>query len=123
VATGRKPADIGAERGRILLEALIREVVIARRDRGLSLAEVGRAVGITGSMVSRIEGRHTEDVGLIRVAAMLSVVGLELSARAFPGGNPVRDAAHGDLLARFAARLDGTLGWRLEVPVPVRGDL
>lgn len=119
----RKPADVGAERGRVLLDAVIRDLVIARRDRGLSLAEVGKAVGITGSMASRIEGRRTQDLGIIRLATMLAVVGLDLSARAFPGGSPVRDSAHAALLARFGARLHASLRWSLEVPLPIPGDL
>jgi hypothetical protein len=42
----RRPADVGAERGRYQLSAVVREETIARRDRGLSRAPVGAAVGL-----------------------------------------------------------------------------
>jgi hypothetical protein len=80
-------------------------------------------VGISPSMVSRTETGHVPDVGIVRMATMLSVVGLELWARAYPGGTPVRDAAHAELLARFRARLHPSLGWDHEVPLPRIGDL
>jgi hypothetical protein len=53
---------------------------------------------------------------------MLSVVGLELSARAFPGGSPMRDAGHAALLGRFRTVLHPSLGWGVEVPLPRPGD-
>jgi len=123
VGSRRKPADIGAERGRYLLDQLIREATLARRDRGLTLAELGAAIGITGSMASRIETRSTVEVGFIRVSSMLSVVGLEMSARAFPGGSPVRTRGHDELLARFRGLLHSSIRWGTEVPMPIRGDL
>ena len=52
----------------------------------------------------------------------MSVVGLELSAKAFPGGQPVRDAAHVRLLATFRSRLHRTIRWSSEVPLPRTGD-
>jgi len=58
-------------------------------------------------------------VDLYRAAA---VVGLELSARAFPGGSPLRDRAHLELLARLRARLGAEVGWQTEVPFPIPGD-
>jgi len=74
-------------------------------------------------MASRIEARRTRDLGIVRIATMLAVVGLDLSARAFPGGSPLRDAGHAVLLARFRHRLHRSLGWGVEVPLPVVGDL
>lgn len=122
MATRRRPADIGIERGRNLLAGLTREETIARRDRGLSLADVGSAVGLSASMASRIERGQVPDVGVIRLAAMLSVVGLDLSARAYPGGSPMRDVGHADLLGRFRSGLHPSLRWSIEVPLPRLGD-
>jgi hypothetical protein len=53
---------------------------------------------------------------------LLAVVGLDLSARAYPGSAPVRDAAHRKLLDRFRSRADPALKWRFEVPIPISGD-
>jgi hypothetical protein len=123
LAGRRRPADIGAERGRAILVALVREETVARRDRGLSLDDVGRAIGLSGSMASRIETGACGDVGIVRLASMLSVVGLDLSARAYPGGSPLRDAAHAALLSRLRACIHRSLTWRTEAPLPIPGDL
>lgn len=122
MATRRRPADIGIERGRAQLAGLLREEATARRDRGLTLEEVGVAVGLSAAMASRIERATVPDVGLVRLSAMLAVVGLELSARAFPGGSPLRDAGHAALLGRFRALVHRRLHWAVEVPLPRPGD-
>ena len=122
MAIRRKPADIGIERGRAVLNSLVREETLARRDRGLSLAEVGSAIGLSAAMGSRIERGLVRDVGVVRMSSMLAVVGLDLSARAFPGGPPLRDAGHAALLARLHGRLHPSLRWSVEVPLPHPGD-
>jgi hypothetical protein len=78
--------------------------------------------------VSRIErGRSprvsTERVSIERVATVLAVVGLDLGARAYPAGPPIRDVAHLRLLARFRARIGPSWRWRPEVPIGGTGDL
>lgn len=50
------------------------------------------------------------------------MVGLDLSVRTFPGGNPVRDPAHAALLRAFRTQLHPTLAWGTEVPLPRIGD-
>lgn len=123
MATKRRPATVGAARGHSILADLVREAQTARLDRGLSLADVGRAVGLSQPAMTRFEHRLVEDVGIIRMARVLAVVGLELSARAYPGGQPLRDAGHVRLLSRFRAMLHPSLGWATEVPLPAAGDL
>jgi transcriptional regulator with XRE-family HTH domain len=123
MGTKQRPAAIGAARGRSLLRDLVGEARTARLDRGLSLRDVGRAIGISQPTMTRFEHVLAEDVGLIRMAQILSVVGLELSARAYPGGHPLRDAGHARLIARFRAALHPSLAWATEVPLPAAGDL
>jgi len=123
MATKQRPAAIGAARGRRILGDLVAEARTARLDRGLSLSDVGRAVGISQPSMTRFEHRLIEDVGIIRMAQILSVVGLELSVRAYPGGQPLRDAGHVRLLSRFRAHLHPSLAWATEVPLPAPGDL
>lgn len=118
----RRPADLGVERGRTLLWQAVREEALARRDRGLSLGDVAAAIGLSHSTASRIEAAKVPDVGVIRLSAMLSVVGLDLSMRAYPGGSPLRDAGHAALLTRFRACLHPGLRWSIEVPLPHPGD-
>ena len=46
-----------------------------------------------------------------------------MGARAYPAGQPIRDAAHRALIDRFRARVAPTVAWRFEVPLPIAGDL
>jgi transcriptional regulator with XRE-family HTH domain len=92
-------------------------------DRGLGLHDVGRAVGLSATHVSRIERGRTPRVPLLVLARLLAVVGLELSGRAYPAGQPVRDAAHAALLDRFGRALHRSLALTTEVPLPRAGNL
>ena len=51
------------------------------------------------------------------------MVGLDLSIRAFPAGDAIRDAGHARLLDRFRRELHPALRWSTEVPFPSPGDL
>jgi transcriptional regulator with XRE-family HTH domain len=95
----------------------------ARVNRGLSQAAVARAVGISRSQVGRVERAEVPLVPLSNLARLMSVVGLELSVRAYPAGPPIRDAAHRALLDRFRARVGPRVSWRFEVPIEAAGDL
>jgi hypothetical protein len=123
MATKQRRAAVGAARGRSILADLVNEARTARLDRGLSLADVGRAVGLSQPAMTRFEHLIVDDVGIIRMAQVLAVLGLELSARAYPGGQPLRDAGHVRLLSRFRAVLHPSLRWATEVPLPAAGDL
>jgi hypothetical protein len=83
----------------------------------LSYAALARALRLSPSQVSRLYRREGTDVGVVRVAELLGGVGLELSARAFPAGPPVRDAPSQSLLERFRSRLGTDCRCRTEVPV------
>jgi len=93
------------------------EIDRARTDRGLSYASIGRAVGLTGQHAARICLGLVTDVSLIRLAELSAVVGLDLSARLYPGASPLRDRGHAALLGRLSARVSPLLRWRTEVPV------
>jgi transcriptional regulator with XRE-family HTH domain len=122
MATRQRPVDLGTERARGIRAQLGIEVRAARVDRGLTLATVGRAVGLSASEVSRIERGILESASIVQLARLLAVVGLELAARAYPGPQPIRDAAHVNLLGRFHGRLHPGLRWGTEVPLPRAGD-
>jgi len=57
------------------------------------------------------------------VAAYCAVLGLDLSIRTYPAGDPIRDRAQLALLERLRVRLHPTLRWRTEVPLPIENDL
>jgi transcriptional regulator with XRE-family HTH domain len=112
-----RAVDRGRALGRRLVHDLCREIDQAARDRGLTYAAIGRAIGLSGSHVGRICRGMVLDVSLVRLAELATVVGLDLAARTYSGGSPLRDRAHLALLERLRRRLSPTLQWRTEVPV------
>jgi len=110
-------ADRGLPRGRRFVVDLARAAEEARLDRGLSYREIGRALGISGAQAGRLCRAESKAVSVVRTSQLLEVVGLELSARAYPGSSPVRDGGHIALLGRLRARLHPSLTWRTEQPV------
>ena len=122
MGTTDRRVDRADRRGRRLVDELGREIRDARVAAGLSQASVGRAVGLDGSSVSRIERGQVTGVALLALSRLMGVVGLELSARAYPAGQPLRDRAHLALLGRLRSRLHSNVGWQAEVPLPVPGD-
>ena len=115
--------DRGSRRGRVLKLELGEELRRARISAGLSQADVARAIGASYATVGRIERARLSDVGIVQLTRALAVVGLELSARAYPTGSPLRDKAHADLLEKLRQLLHHLLRWRTEVPFPNPGDL
>jgi transcriptional regulator with XRE-family HTH domain len=91
-------------------------------DQNLSMADVGRAVGLHASSVSRIERGLWSEVPIVHLFRIAEAVGLEVALRAYPGGDGLRDTAHAALVDRFAARLAASLRWGTEVPLPIQGD-
>lgn len=123
MSTKERSGDRGQRRGDRLLDELLREIRDARIGRNLSQAAVGRAIGLSDSQVSLIERGGHRDVPFVLVSRLLAVVGLELSARAYPAGGGLRDAGQLALLDRLRTRVSGSLSWRSEVPIPIEGDL
>jgi hypothetical protein len=72
---------------------------------------------MSGDQMARICRGQVPKVSVDVLSGILSAVGLHLSAKAYPGNPPIRDASHLALLARFRARLGTGVRWRTEVPV------
>jgi transcriptional regulator with XRE-family HTH domain len=115
--------DSAAMRGRALTATVLGELRSARLDRGLGGADVARAVGISAAQYSRIERGLTASLSIEQATVLLAAVGLNLSVRAHPGGEPLRDAAHVALLGRFRSCLHRSLRFMTEVAFPMPGDL
>jgi transcriptional regulator with XRE-family HTH domain len=94
----------------------------ARIAHGLSQGTVATSLGISRSQYSRIERGLAPNISVVMASRMLSVLGLELSARAYPVGEPLRDAAHAATLERLRRGLAANLRWRTEVVFPQPGD-
>ena len=57
------------------------------------------------------------------LARIGAVLGLDVRIRAYPGSDPLRDAGHVRVIERLRARLGPGVKLRLEVPLPLAGDL
>jgi transcriptional regulator with XRE-family HTH domain len=109
-----------ADRLRRVLGLELRE---ARLAAGLSQKAVGSAARISYSEVSRIERGRLPGVSVEQYCRLFAVVGLDFSARSYPFGLPLHDAAQVALLARFEAVLHPSLRLRREVALPRDADL
>ncbi len=98
------------------------EARLGRLEHGLSQCDVGRAIGLSRSQVSRVERGLAPNVSVRVLARLEAAVGLDLAVRTYPGGQPIRDAAHVALLRRLRAVIDPGWQWRTEVPVGPPGD-
>src|SRR4051794_3159324 len=97
---------------------VLAEIAMGRRSSGLSRRELGKACGISASAESRIERGHTRRIDPALLGCLAAAVGLELRIRAYPGGDPLRDAGQQRLLERLRRQLHPSVRWRTEVPLP-----
>jgi transcriptional regulator with XRE-family HTH domain len=122
VTTTERRAATAARAANRIRATLAEELRTVRIGAGLSQADVARVAGISKAELSRIErGRApwlTVDA-LCRIAAPL---GLDVSVRLFPAGEPIRDRAQQPLLGRLRARMAPLLRWQPEAGIPLPGD-
>jgi transcriptional regulator with XRE-family HTH domain len=107
----------------MIVAAIGQEIRTARRAAGLSLRAASAAVGLSYATFSRIERGLLPNVSVAQLAVACAAVGLTLSSRAFPGGDPVRDWAQLRLVAQLRTILPRDVPLRTEVPLPIPGDL
>ena len=123
MATRETPAARGERRARFLRNRLAQELTSARRGAGLSMREVARRIGASHATVAKVERGDPGLMTLDLVARWAAVLGFELASSVHPSGDPVRDRGHLVLLTRLRARIPNAPNWRVEVPVPITGDL
>jgi transcriptional regulator with XRE-family HTH domain len=108
------------------MERAIRDLVDELRSRrlalGLSLDVVARAIGVSPSLVSRIERHEIRWPRADHLGAMAAGLGLDLRLNAYPAGEAVRDRVQLLLLPAFRDRIHPSIAWRCEVGLPIRGD-
>jgi transcriptional regulator with XRE-family HTH domain len=95
----------------------------ARHIRGLTLRQVGAAIGVSQSEVCRRELGKAPRLNGEKLAIHAAAVGLRLSVRLWPIGGGIRDAAQARYIARFVARVGRAWKVILEAPMPQAGDL
>ena len=103
-------------------EARVRgDLARARRGAGLSREAVAHSCGLSRSTVERL-GMGARRSSVKELAAVGAAVGLDVRLRAYPAGDPIRDAGQQRLLERLHARCHLTLGWATEVVIRIAGD-
>jgi len=122
VVTKERRLDRARRLAQRALAVVGEELREARLQAGLTQVELGAAVGLSKSEISRIELGRARYVPYERLVLIAAALGLDLPLRAFPSGEPVRDVAQLGLLASFRRLLAATLPWRTEVPLRVPGD-
>jgi transcriptional regulator with XRE-family HTH domain len=116
VSTRRNLVDEAARRARRQLDEVIGDLRAARLAAGLSQATVGRALGISRSLLAAWE-RSEGLASPLQLARWGAVVGLDIPIRAHTAGSPLRDAAQLRILGRAQSAIGSAWGWRTEVPV------
>jgi transcriptional regulator with XRE-family HTH domain len=118
----RDPRHEARHAAGLISASLGREFRTARLGAGLSQRSAGAGAGISHAHWGRIERGLVPNLSLAQACAAAAVVGLRLSVRAYPDGDPIRDAGQAALLERFHLRLPTRAGWQTEVPMPIPGD-
>ena len=122
VAGHEKRIDRAQRKALRSLEEIGREVRLARLNHDLSQGIAADAAGMSQPTWSRIERGVAVGVSVPDLARALAVVGLDLHLRGYPGGSPMRDIAHLELLRRLRSSLGPGVRWATEVPLPNPGD-
>jgi transcriptional regulator with XRE-family HTH domain len=122
MANRERPRDRGARIGRQELTKLGREARDARIQAGLTQRTVADSVGVHRSWVGSFEQGKAPGIAFQLVATIVAVVGLDLSAKAYPGGDALRDEGQATLIGRFLPMVHESVGRALEVPFPIAGD-
>ncbi len=94
----------------------------ARLSAGLTLTEVGAAVGVGRSTVSRTELAGGCAPRLDVLARHAATVGLRARVQLYPGNEPLRDAGQLALMSRLRASVGPVGTWAVEVPVAGASD-
>lgn len=121
VTTRERRADRGRQRGMRIGADLGRAFRNARRSLGLSQLRVAELVGLSQATISRLENGRSS-IGIVTLAMIADVLGLDLVVTLHPGGAPVRDAGHIRVMTRLRSLLPAQFVLKTEVPVPIMGD-
>jgi transcriptional regulator with XRE-family HTH domain len=122
VVTRERRVDHGRRQAGKRLVAIGEELREARLAAGLSQRQIGLSAGLSHTEIGRIERATSPRVPFETLAVVGAVLGLDISIRAYPDGEPVRDVAQIALLARLRHLLPPSLTWRTEVPLNIPGD-
>jgi transcriptional regulator with XRE-family HTH domain len=118
-----EPLRRGRRVARDVATAIGSEILTARLGAGISQSTAGEAARMSHAQFGRIERGALRGLTIDQACRAAAAVGLKVSLRTYPDGDPARDAGHLAVLERFRARLPAEAIWRTEVPLPIPGDL
>lgn len=112
----------GHRRGVTLFTSLAAQLREARQLAGLSQKTLADALGCSQAEISRRESLDLQDLGIVALAEMAAVLGLDLRASLYPQGQPIRDKGHQALINRLLAMMSPLWHHTAELPFPGPGD-
>ena len=123
VANRRRAIQEARDRWDRVWPLLADELREARLMAGLTQSSVAAALGVSRDRIARVELRRLTSVGIDYMFSHAAAVGLKASLKFYPVGGAIRDEAQASYIARFVKRIGH--GWRvrLDVPIPLPGDL
>jgi transcriptional regulator with XRE-family HTH domain len=114
--------DNARQRGRLVRIEIGVAIRNARLAAGLSLSDVSRAIGRSGSWLSRVERGLVAGVSTDELILAGAAVGLKVWITTYAAERAIRDAPQLALLRRFRERIGETWAWSYEVIVPLARD-
>jgi len=99
------------------------ELRTSRLTNGATQADVGTAIGLSASEISRREHGNAPNVSALSLSQHAAAVGLRLVITTYPTGSGVRDAAQLKYIHRFLERVSDRFLRELEAVIPLPGDL
>ncbi len=122
MATADRTYQRGERAGRKALSRFAEEVRDRRIELGLSQASVAAAARLSRPRYTKVEAARVGTLSIPEATRIASVLGLDLSVRVYPGGDPLRDGASAVRLQALGARVGRPLRFRTEVPLPASPD-
>jgi transcriptional regulator with XRE-family HTH domain len=120
---GMAAVDRAIARGTRIAERQVREVGEEFRERRVSLslsqARAAEAAKMSRTRYGLIERGLSTQLTVHELNRIAAALGLAPSLRLYPGGVPLRDAAHARRLSTFLSQVREPLRYRIEVPLPL----
>jgi hypothetical protein len=113
----------GRRRGRAVVGRTLEDLRIARMNAGVSVRALADDLRWSASATTRFLAGQLQDVRVIQLSEMASVLGYEISLGLHPIGEPIRDKGQRALGTRFDAMLSTDWTVTDEAPLPIAGDL
>jgi transcriptional regulator with XRE-family HTH domain len=123
MATRESSAQRGRRRGTAVQGRLLAELRQARVSADVSQREIAARLGWSQAEYWRMESGTTANIGLVDLAAVASLLGLEISAGLHPVGDAILDRGHQAVIARFQNLLGPSWRTFAEAPLPGIGDM